>query len=972
MYVPLNRKTDNYLKSSMIKIKDLIDFALKHSITSLTITDNNMFGVIEFYKMCIKNKIKPIVGLEVNINDYIIVLYAKDYNGYLNLVKLSTIMSKNNIEIETLKKYKDSLICIIPYESKELYSDLKSIYKDLFLAYKNFEEKKQLTGKVVYMNKITYLYKQNVNDMKYLEAIKDGVGVKFIKTDYADNYFKLENEIDNDINTLKNNYLINEMCNLEIIFNQDLMPRYINELNIDSYSYLKKMCILGARQKFGLSIAKNYQDRLKYELDIINKMGFSDYFLIVSDYVNYAKENNIIVGCGRGSAVSSLVAYVLNITDVDPIKYDLLFERFLNPERINMPDIDIDFEHEKRDDVINYCINKYGIKKVAPIIAFGTLGAKAAIRDVGRSLEINLTLIDNICKLLDSTLTLKENYNASKNLQDYLSRKKELFDLYKIAMHFEGLKRHTTIHAAGIVMSNNDLDNVIPLYDHDNFYTSGYDMTYLEEIGLLKMDFLAIKYLTTIHNIIDLINKNHNLNIKFDDIDINDKKAIEIFNKADTIGIFQFESAGMINFLSKLKPNSFDDIIASIALFRPGPMKNIPTYIKRKNNLEKIDYLDDSLIEILKPTYGIIIYQEQIMQIARVMADYTLGEADILRKAMSKKNKKLLEQQKEIFTSRSMKKGYKKEVVDYVFESMLKFASYGFNKSHSVGYSYVALKMAYLKGYFRKEFYTCLLESEKASKDKIKIYIYELKKYNIDVKNPDINLSEFEYSIKSEDIIYPLSAIKGININASKLIIEERKSGPFKDIFNFLSRCYGKVVNKRIVEILILSGTFDSFKMTRKTLINNLDIIINYSELLKDLGEYALKPEIEYFDEYTNVEIMNFELECFGLYLKNHPVTHARINKSNITMLSNIEAMFDRNINLVVLVDSIKEVETKDKDKMAFITGSDEVTSVSIVLFPKVYQNCNLNKGDIIYLTGKVEKRYDKYQVIAQKIDKID
>ena len=700
-------------------------------------------------------------------------------------------------------------------------------------------------------------------------------------------------------------------------------------------------------------------------------MGFSDYFLIVADYVNYAKANNIIVGTGRGSAVSSLVAYLLNIIDVDPLKYDLLFERFLNPERVSMPDIDIDFEHEKRDLVIDYCINKYGEKKVAPIIAFGTLGAKAAIRDVGRCLDIDLRQIDNICKLLDSKLTLKENYSNNKKLQDYLKRKPELFKLYKDAINFEGLKRHTTIHAAGIVIANTDLDNVIPLDFHDSFYTSGYDMTYLEEIGLLKMDFLAIKYLTTIHSIINLINANHNINLKFDEIKIDDD-SINIFNRADTIGIFQFESSGMINFLRKLKPTSFDDIIASIALYRPGPMKNIDTYINRKHGMEKIDYIHDSLKDILAPTYGIIIYQEQIMQIAQVMADYSLGEADILRKAMSKKNKELLSSNKEIFAKRSLAKGYSKDIVDKVFNTMLKFAEYGFNKSHSVGYSIIALKMAYLKAHYRAEFYSCLLDSEKGNKDKMKLYIYELRKNNVKVMNPDINLSGLNYSINNNCVIYPLSNIKGLNYNASSFIIEQRNKGLFKDIYDFVSRCYGKIINKKVIESLILSGTFDSFKINRKTLISNIDIIINYGELLKDLGEYALKPEIKFENEFDKKEIMNIELEYFGFYLQNHPVTLARNKMSNITMIKDIKDHFDKEVNLVVFIDRIKETETKNKEKMAFITGSDEIDDVSIVLFPNVYKKYHINNKDVIYLRGKVEKRFDKYQVIANYIEKVD
>lgn len=969
MFVPLNIKTDNYLQSSMISIDSLITFAHKNNLKCLTITDNNMYGAIDFYKACVNNNIKPIIGLEVKINDLYIVLYAKGYEGYLNLVKLSTLLSENRLDILKLQRFSSDLVCILPYESISLYDELSNYYNDILVSYKNEEEKNRINVKKVYMNAVYYLYKNDSKYMRYLEAIREGLTIKFVSNDYKDNYLRLEDKIIND--DISNNYYIESICNLEIKFNNDIMPKYENSLGIDSFSYLKKLCINGAKKRFGSSITKKYQDRLKYELSVINKMGFSDYFLIVQDYVNFAKDNNIIVGSGRGSAVGSLVAYLLNITDVDPLRYDLLFERFLNPERVSMPDIDIDFEHEKRDLVINYCVDKYGKKKVAPIISFDTLGAKAAIRDVARCLDVDIKSVDSICKLLDSRLSLKDNYSKNKKLRDYLSRKKELYDLYLDSAHFEGLKRHTSIHAAGIVMSSVDLDNVIPLDYHDTFYTSGYDMTYLEEIGLLKMDFLAIKYLTTIHQIIDLVNKNHNTNITFDSIKLDDA-SIDIFNKADTVGIFQFESSGMINFLSKFKPTSFLDVVASIALYRPGPMKNIDTFIRRKNGKEKIDYIDDSLKDILKETYGIIVYQEQIMLIAQVMAKYTLSEADILRKAMSKKKKDILESQREIFIKRSIDNGYDSLVATKVYELMLKFAEYGFNKSHSVGYSYVSCKMAYLKAHYRCEFYTCLLDSEKGNKEKVKFYIYELKRFGIEVLPPNINESTNTFSINNNKVIYPLTSIRGINIGVAQAIIDERKNGKFKDIFDFISRLLSKNINKKVIESLILSGCFENMGFNCKTLIENLDIIINYGELLRDLGEYALKPEIEIKDEYSLKEILNYELEYLGIYLKNHPVGLARDRYKNVVMIKDIKSYFDKEVNLVVSVEKIKKTATKNKETMAFIDAVDELSSISIVLFPQIYSKYHISSNDIIYLRGKVEKRFDKYQIIANYIEKIN
>ncbi len=972
MYTPLNIKTDNSLLKSMIKINDLIKFAIHNNLDCLTITDNNMYGVMDFYKCCIKNNIKPIIGLEVKIDENIIILYCMNYKGYQNLIKLSTIMSERQLNINDLDKYSSNIIAIVPYDSVNIYDKL-FFYEHKFKSYKNIEERNNLSGNLIYMNEILCLNKEDYKYLKYLEAINEGLTVNFIETNYKENYLITYNEIKSKYPLdLDNNQLIKNLCNIELPFNQKLMPKYNNPDNIDSYTYLKKLCINGLKKHFGSTISINYQERLKYELDIINKMGFSDYFLIVYDYVNYAKKNNIIVGSGRGSAVGSLVAYCLSITDVDPIKYNLLFERFLNPERISMPDIDIDFEHLKREEIINYCISKYGEKRVAPIIAFGTLGAKQVLRDVGRACNIDLIYIDSVCKLIDPKLSLKENFDKNNKLRDLLLRKNELNEVYKISYKLEGIKRHTTIHAAGIIMSSTNLDNIIPLdKSHASFYTSGYDMTYLEEIGLLKMDFLAIKYLTTIHNIIDTINKYEHINLTFDNIPLNDKNALEIFKKGDTVGIFQFESEGIINLLKRLKPNTMDDIFAAIALFRPGPMKNIPTYIKRKNNEEEIDYIDDSLKDILKPTYGIMIYQEQIMQIAHVMADYTLGEADILRKAMSKKNRELLLKEEEKFTSRSINKGYNIEIVKRVYGLMLKFAEYGFNKSHSVGYSIVAYKMAYLKAYFRKYFIVNLLSMDNGSIDKTKLYIYEAKSYGINILKPDINLSDKDYKLESGGIRYPFN-IKNIGLNAINTILEERSKNKFIDIYDFIKRCYGKSVNKKVLESLILIGFFDSFRYNRKTLYDNLDIIVNYGDLIKDMDPiYDLKPEIIAKEEFSKKDLMNYELEYIGFYLSNHPITEIKMKYSNIINTNQINEYFDEQVNIIITVDRLKEVITKKNDKMLFITGSDELGKIDVVLFPKTYEryNNNIKKDDIILVNGKVEKRFDEYQIIANNIE---
>ncbi|MCI9586207.1 MAG: DNA polymerase III subunit alpha [Bacilli bacterium] len=958
-YVPLNLKTGNYLLSSMIKIPELVRFAKEKGLDTLSMADNNMYGVIDFYKACKSNDIKPIIGLEVLVSDLMVVLYCQNYSGYKNLIKLSTLSSDRQITLDDLSEYSSDIVCVMPYVSKALYNDLKKIYKYLFIGYKNDDEKSKIkSSNTVYFNDILCLEKEEETYLKYLYAIRDGkLALEVVMDKYDVSLFPLKNTSE------ENNHKINELCNLEISFNQKLMPIYPCEKS--SIEYLKEECIKGLKRIFGSTVNKKYKIRLKYELDVINKMGFCDYFLIVADYIRYAKENGILVGPGRGSAAGSLVAYLLNITTVDPLKYNLLFERFLNPERISMPDIDVDFEDTRRDEVTNYCINKYGTKKVAPIITFGTLGARQAVKDVGRVLDIDNKKLDLLSKFMDSRLSLRDNAKIFQ-VNDFLKLNEDLKMVYKIALKFEGLKRHSSIHAAGIVMSRFDLDEVIPLDHSHEFYTTGYDMTYLEEIGLLKMDFLGLKNLTLINNILSEIPE-----LDFDSIPEDDEAALEIFKTANTIGIFQFESEGMINFLRKFKPSCFEDIGAALALFRPGPMKNIDSYIRRKQGREKIDYLHSDLEEILRPTYGIIIYQEQIMQIANVMAGYSFSEADILRKAMSKKKESVLASQKDKFIKQSVERGYDESLALRVYDLILSFASYGFNHSHSVAYSMISYRMAYLKAHYPMLFMKHLLSLAINSESKTREYMYECKLNKINIVVPDINVSTDNYFILGSDIVFPLTNIKNVGSSAVKTILERRGGQPFDDIFDFVKRCYGKAVNIKVLESLILAGTFDKLGYNRKTLISNLEIIINYAEL-GDLLDDLLKPELNVVDEYRKNEIMGFELQVFGFYLSNHPITEYKLKNSNIIDLRHLDSYFDRIVEVIVYAEKVKTIDTKRKEKMMFITGSDELSKVDIVLFPKIYNRySNINEHDVLHVTGKVEKRFDQLQIVANVVLKL-
>ena len=951
--LPLNIKTNNYLLHSMIKIKELVKIAKENNIKALTITDNNMYGVIEFYKECKSNNIKPIIGLEVKLPEKII-LYAMNYDGYKNLIKITTKNSEGTIDIKVLSELNENLICIVPYESRKHWSELKKIYKNIFASYKDKKQKESIRiPNKVYMKEILCLKKEDEKYLKYLKAIKEGKTHDEINDEFENvSLLPLENYDDQ----------ISDLCNLEIKMHEDLLPLFKTN---DSYECLKKECIKGMKRIFGASAPQKYAERIKKELKVIKELGFCDYFLIVADYIKYAKEKGILVGPGRGSAAGSLVAYTLDITTVDPLKYDLLFERFLNKERVTMPDIDVDFEDTRREEVINYCINKYGTKKVAMIITFGTLASKQAIRDVARTLDISQTKVDILCKMLDSRKTLKQNY--TEEVKKFLEINSELKKVYKIAIRFEGLKRHTSLHAAGVVMSKYDLDQSLPLDKNGEYYVSQYDKDYLEEIGLLKMDFLGLKNLTLITNILREIE-----GLTFDNIKEDDKETLNIFKEANTIGIFQFESPGMINFLRKLKPDTFDDLVAALALFRPGPMKNIDSYIRRKQGKEKVDYFHDDLKPILKSTYGIIIYQEQIMQIASLLAGYTFAEADILRRAMSKKKEEILIKEKDKFINGAIKKGYDEQIAQKIYDLIFRFADYGFNKSHSVAYAMISYRMAYLKAHYPKIFMKHLLSQVINSENKTKEYIYECKKYKIEVSLPDINISSDNYEIVDNKIIFPLTNIKNVGINAAKQIIDERKKGKFKDIFEFMQRCYKNAVTRKTIESLILAGCFNSFKDNKKTLIENLEILINYAEIGSYLEDDLYKPDFEKKEEYTKNELMKQELDVFGFYLSNHPITELKLKNKHIE-LNDLKRYFDKQIETIVCVDKIRTVNTKSNEKMMFVTGSDELAKVDIVVFPKVYKTVkNVNEGDIVKIKGKIEKRYDEYQIIAYDILKLN
>ena len=969
-YTALQVKTSYSILNSLNDIKKLVSKARDYGYKNLAITDEgNMFGVMEFYLECKKNDIKPIIGIELHIFEYVVLLYAKNISGYKNLIKLATIVSDRELQIEDLEEYSSDLILVMPYNgyNEEIYQ----IYYERFIGYSNIDDRNMIHDKAVFINNVSYLNEEDNEYLDYLVMIGEGktLGEHAFHEKTGRHLLTLEevkaNSLEEDIINTK---YISDNCNLELGYTAGLLPIY--DKNINSQEHLRMLSHKGLLKRLNGNVPDEYMERLEYELRVIQEMGFSDYFLIVYDYVLYAKKNNILVGPGRGSAAGSLVSYTLGITEVDPIKYNLLFERFLNKERVTMPDIDIDFDADRRQEVIDYVTEKYGEKKVVGIITFNTLGAKQAIRDVGRVLNLKSNLIDSVAKMCGSDL--RQSYQDNLQLKKLIANSEDVRKMYQIALHIEGLPRHISVHAAGVVMSNRNIDEIIPLYRNQlGMYVSGYSKDYLEPLGLLKMDFLGISNLTMVSRVIEDIRNDTRLNITFSNIPFQDKKTIELFNKGDTEGIFQFESAGMIKFLKQLKANNFNDIVAAIALYRPGPMDSIPEYIRRKNGRVKIDYIHPDLEDILKETYGIIIYQEQIMQIASVMAGYSLGEADILRRAMSKKKESIMLSEREKFVNNSIKRGYDKEVAVRVYDLILKFANYGFNKSHAVAYSLIAYRMAFLKVHFYQYFMIGLLNNTINNEIKTSGYIAMLRSNKIKVKKPDINLSMNKYIITDGEIICPLSIIHNVGNNITNMILKEREKGKFIDFIDFTKRMYGQTVNRKVLESLIMASAFDSFDDNKKTLMNNLDEVLNYVELAQDAGLIEIpEPMIDKFQEYSKDELIRQEFLLFGFYLSEHPVSNYKDEHSLSTL--DMNRYVDKYMELILEVNNIREVVTKKNDVMAFVRASDEYKQIDLTLFPKIYkENRDIQVHDIAKVSGSVEKRLDNYQLIVTKIVKL-
>ena len=933
-------KTDYNVLFSMIKLPDLFSYAVTNNINTLGIVDDNLCYVAEFLKLCQKYNIKPVIGLEVNYQNYKIYLYAKNEQGYKELLKINTYIIENEFNKDLLT---NDILTIIPFKSKELLKEIPNSY----IGYQTEEEKNEalkLTPNIVYFNLTLSLTKENTKYLNYLNMIKENkTYASYNDIDYSSYYLKVEDIHD-----------FTSQIDLKITYSKNLIPHYDDTIE-NSYNFLEALAIKGLTKRLNGNIPENYKKRLMYELNVIKSMNYVDYFLIVYDYVKYAIKNNIYVGPGRGSAVGSLVTYSLGITSIDPLKYNLLFERFLNPERITMPDIDIDFDATKREEIIAYVKERYGKENVMPVMTYGTLTTKAALLSVSKILDVDISILN---KYIDPKKTLKEN--LTKDLIKILNNNKDIKEVYYVAMKIEGIKKHISTNAAGVVICKENLDNVIPIIKNGDNYLAGFTKDYLEDIGLLKMDFLAIKNLTTISDILNDIPEKINLN----NIDLTDEAVYKMFSEAKTDGIFQFESLGMKNLLLKIKPTNFKDIIVSLALIRPGANAEIDSYAKRKNGKEEITYIDDSLSDILKDTYGIIVYQEQIMQILRLVASYSFSEADLIRRAISKKNEQIILSEKSNFIERAIKNGYTKEKSTEIFDLIIKFAEYGFNKSHSVGYALIAYQMMYLKCHYMPYFYKTLLNDNLSSSKKTKEYIDILKSNDIKVIKPSINLSTDKY-IFDDGVIMPLTSIKDIT---KDIALEIAKNAPYNDFYDFISSIYHLKLKQGIIENLIYAGALDCFHETKQTLINNISSALIYSELINELDKTLInKPIIETFPEYDKTLLMQKEYELYGFYISNHPSSKYICPKSK-----DLPKYFDKFIEVTVLIENIKLIKTKKGDNMAFLDLSDDTGKISCTVFPKKTSYLNeLKIGDIVKIKGQVQKRLDKYQIILENLTKI-
>ncbi len=1027
-FVHLQVQSAFSLLNSACRIDPLVRQAKELGFQALAITDENvMYGVIPFYKACQKEGIKPIIGLTASVwNEeeqaaYPLVLLAKTNKGYQNLIKIASSIatkSKEGIPKKWLAHYAEDIIAITPgiegeieqcllfnkEEEAQLYArQYQQMFSDFYLSVQNHNvrEEKLVNAKLVKLseendipltvtNDVRYIHKQDALVHECLLSI--GHGTKLSDEDrprlHTDEYYLKEAAEMEELfsylpEALERTKTIAEECNVDIPFGQTQLPKYPVPTEETSEEFLERLCKEGLQKRYG-EIKEIHLQRLQHELAVIKRMKFSDYFLIVWDFMKYAHERHILTGPGRGSAAGSLVAYVLEITDIDPLQYDLLFERFLNPERITMPDIDIDFPDISRDEIIQYVANKYGQLHVAQIVTFGTLAAKAAVRDVGRVMGLTQREMETFARLIPPRIgiTLQEAYKESPLLQEHIQHNSLYEKVFRIALQVEGLPRHTSIHAAGVIISGSPLTDLVPIQEgHHEVFLTQYPAEALEELGLLKMDFLGLRNLTLLENIRNSIKDKLDLR----NLPLNDAKTFALLGKGDTTGIFQLESAGMRKVLRQLKPTEFEDIVAVNALYRPGPMEQIPVYIESKHGKRTVRYPHPDLETILQKTYGVIIYQEQIMQIASKMAGFSLGEADMLRRAVSKKKKEVLDSEREHFVKGCLQNGYEQQAAHEVYDLIVRFANYGFNRSHAVAYSMIAYQLAYLKANYPIEFTAALLSSVIGNEDKIVSYIQEAHRKGISILPPSITKSGYRFMAEGEKIRYSLLAIRSIGTATVKDIINERNNKQFTDLFDFCVRIPSKSLTRRTLEALICAGCFDEFGQDRASLLASIDAAFEYAELVRPdedgqmdmfLDDIIPKPDYVEMAPLGLLEKLNLEKEALGLYLSGYPTSPYRplAKETGIPTLSEAAEKKQKIIRSIVYISSCRVIRTKKLQKMAFLTICDESGEMEAVLFPESYLSFSsfAAEGAIVLAEGTVAERNNTSQFIINGIYPVD
>ena len=1007
------------LLNGTMTVQKIVHQAKELGFESVALTDvNTMHGVMEFVLECKKVNIKPIIGLEISVSyseyNFPLLCLAKNDLGYKALLKLSSLVNTESkiIDIQTVLEFQNNLFLILysdhslfdqsllngnDKDIEELARKLWRLLPNLILGISRQEDRftskqnqrlrtilNQLSVQTTACHRVYYAEAEEDENLRVLRAIdkqmllsdKNLVKESFRYFLSDDEMLKLYGKEDCQMSDT-----IASQCDLKWESQKTYLPKFDTPKGISSSQYLTQLCLAGLEKRLeGNESIGVYRARLKSELDVIVSMQYEDYFLIVWDFIRFAKTQNIYVGPGRGSAAGSLVSYCLGITHVDPLKYDLLFERFLNPERISLPDIDTDFPDNRRDEVIQYVLNKYGKEHVAHISTFGTLAAKQVLRDVGRVMEISVRDLDSISKTIPNTLkiTLAQAYNQSDRFRQLINSDERYQKLFKIASALEGLPRHISTHAAGIVMSSVNLSEVVPMIQiESDMLSTQFTMEYLESLGLIKMDFLGLRNLTIIDEVVQAIQKEKNISLNILKVPLDDRKTLSLVHNVDTVGIFQLESEGMKNLLRQMKATRFEDIVATIALFRPGPMENIPEYINAKEKPSEIRYIVPELKPIVESTYGIMIYQEQIMQVAQKLAGFSLAKADLLRKAMSKKNANELTKLEQAFIQGCVKNNYPETIAKEIYNLIFKFANYGFNKSHSVAYAMISYQMAYLKANHPDYFFVALLNSVIGSEGKTFEYIQEAKNHNVGILGPSVNKSRDRYYLDNDSIRFPLQIIKGIGTVLSKEILLEQHKGIFKDYYDFVVRMNTHRISKANFESLIDAGALDEFNLSRNTMKASLQDALNYADMIKieknqqiSIDTSLVKPlDLIVVPDHALERVEN-ERAVIGFYLSDHPLIYIKKKYNNLNSIALLN-ISNTNQSFIAMIKKIKQHRTKTGSLMAFIQVYDESGDMDCVLMPNQYQMIadQLKINALVKVEGLIEK---EKSCLVKKIDMIE